>query len=163
MKKIILVSIVLLLAGFSTTATAQKKSSFKIATAGVGIDGLRIGKSTRADVIKKYGRGFRTIKNGSYSTQMKYRNGLSFYYCQKDRKQEIFVMEMRSPARGKTARGIILGKSNTNQLIRKYGQPVKLNSLRFKGIEFYYNRYKGKKIVSVIDVVEKNGMRQCRE
>lgn len=152
--------IILLLAGFSLTVVAQK-SSFKTAKAGIGIDGLRIGKSTRADVIRKYGRNFKTIKNGSYSTQMKYKNGMSFYYCQKDRKQQIFVMEMRSPAKIKTAKGIVLSKSTVNDIKKKYGKPK--SGLRYKGIEFYYTTYRGKKVVTVIDIVENSGMRQCKE
>lgn len=151
---------ILLLAGFSLTAEAQK-SSYKIAKAGIGFDGLKIGKSTRADVIKKYGRGFKTLKHGRYSVQMKYRNGMSFYYCYKDRQQEIFDIELRSPMKVKTAKGIVLNKSRVSTLRSKYGKPRK--GLRFKGIEFYYRTVKGKRIVTVIDIVEKGGMRQCKE
>lgn len=152
--------LILLLAGFTLTAEAQK-SSYKIAKAGVGIDGLKIGKSTRADVIRKYGRNFKTIKHGSYSAQMKYRNGMSFYYCQKDRRQQVFDIELRSPAKVKTAKGIVLNKSLVSDLRKKYGKPKK--GLRFKGIEFYYATYRGKKVVTVIDIVENRGMRQCKE
>ncbi len=161
MRRINLIFVILLLAGLSLSVDAQRKSSYKVAVAGVGIDGLRVGKSTRADVIKKYGRGFKTKKYGSYSAQMKYKNGMSFYYCQKDEKQEIFVFEMRSPAKVKTKKGIVLGKSVVSDLRKKYGKPRK--GLRFKGIEFYYNTYRGKKVVSVIDIVENSGMRECKE
>lgn len=161
MKKIILSLTILILAGFSISADAQKqKSYYKIAKAGVGIDGLRIGRSTRADVIKKYGRGFKTIKHGRYSTQIKYRNGMSFYYCQKDKRQQIFDIELRSPARVKTAKGLVLGKSTVGEAKRKYGKPLN-DGLQFRGIEFYYNSYKNKKVITVIDIVERGGMREC--
>ncbi len=159
MKRINLIFIILLLAGLSSNAAAQK--GYKVAKAGVGVDGLKVGKSTRADVIAKYGRNFTTKEYGEYSVQMIYRNGMSFYYCQEDKQQEIFVIEMRSPAKAKTAKGIVLGKSPVSDLRKKYGKPKK--GLRFKGIEFYYETYRGKKVVSVIDIVENSGMRECVE
>lgn len=162
MKKIILSLVILLLAGFSLVAEAQKrKVVYKIAKAGVGIDGIRVGRSTRADVIGKYGRNFTTKKHGRYSAQMRYRNGMSFYYCQKDKKQEIFDIELRSPARVKTAKGLVLSKSRLSEVYKKYGKPK--TGLQFRGIEFYYNTFRGKKVITVIDIVEKSGMRQCRE
>lgn len=160
MRRRNLIFIILLSTGLTLTVSAQK-SSYKTLTAGVGVDGLRVGKSTRADVIGKYGRKFTTKKYGSYSAQMIYRSGMSFYYCQKDRQQEIFVIEMRSPAQAKTAKGIVLGKSPVSDLRKKYGKPKK--GLRFKGIEFYYETFHGKKVVSVIDIVEKSGLRECEE
>ncbi len=159
MRRINLTFIILLLAGLSLNVAAQK-SSYKTATAGVGVDGLRVGKSTRADVIGKYGRNFTTKKYGMYSAQMIYRNGMSFYYCQKDEQQEIFVIEMRSPARVKTFKGIVLGKTLVGDLRKKYGKPK--NGLRFKGIEFYYTTFRGKRVVSVIDIVENSGLRECK-
>ncbi len=159
MRRINLALIILLLAGLSLNVTAQK-SSYKVAKAGVGVDGLRVGKSTRADVIKKYGKNFSMVKFGKYSAQMKYRNGMSFYYCQNDKTQEIFVIEMRSPAKVKTAKGIVLNKSTVSQLQKAYGKPRK--GLRFKGIEFYYTTIRGKKVITVIDIVENSGMRECK-
>ncbi len=160
MRRFSFVFTILLIAGFSISSV-QAQKGYKTVRAGVGIDGLRVGKSTRADVIGKYGRNFKTEKYGKYSSQMVYANGLSFYYCQKDRRQEIFVIEMRSPARVKTAKGIILSKRTVGEVRKKYGKPKK--GLRFRGIEFYYVNYKGKDVVSVIDIIENNGMRECRE
>ena len=155
-------SVLLLMFGLTTYAEAQKpaKRNFvKIATAGVGYDGLRIGKSTRADVIRKYGRNFVTKKHGRYSAQMIYRGGVSFYYCQKDKLQQIFDIELRSPALVKTRKGIVLGTSTVSEAKRKYGKPI--TGLQFRGIEFYYATYRGRKVISVIDIVEKKGMRDC--
>ena len=154
-------SVILLMFGFSVLASAQKKSGsdYKIATAGVGFDGIRIGISTRADVIRKYGRNFNTKTHGRYSAQMVYPGGISFYYCQRDRQQEIFDIELRSPARVKTAKGIVLNRSRVSELRKKYGEPRE--GLRFQGIEFYYIRTRGKRVITVIDIVEKNGMREC--
>ena len=142
-----------------TAVSVAEAQTYKTARAGVGVDGIRVGRSTRSDVIRKYGRNFRTLKHGSYSYQLKYKNGMSFYYCQNDKQQEIFVIELRAPARIKTAKGIILSKSSVGDVKKKYGKPKK--GLRFKGIEFYYVRYRGKDVVTVIDIVENSGMREC--
>ena len=161
-KKILgFVFVTLLLFGFSVSTTAQKrsKSVYKVATAGVGFDGLRIGKSTRADVIRKFGRNFNTKKHGRYSAQMIYRGGVSFYYCQGDKQQQIFDVELRAPARVKTAKGIVLSRSTVSETRKKYGKPRK--GLQFRGVEFYYATYRGRKVISVIDIVEKKGMRDC--
>ncbi len=159
MKLGFLVLALVLFVGLPNTFAQKKFSKFKIAKAGVGIDGLRVGKSTRADVVRKYGRNFTTKKYGKYSAQMRYRNGMSFYYCQKDRKQEIFDIELRSPAKVKTSKGIVLSKSTIGELRKHYGKPIK--GLQFRGIEFYYNSFRGRKVITVIDIVEKNGMRLC--
>ena len=90
---------------------------------------------------------------------MKYANGLSFYYCQKDRVQQIFVIEMRAPYEVRTAKGIVLSKSTLDDIKRVYGKAKE--GLRYRGVEFYYARYRGKRVVSVIDIVENSGMRQC--
>ena len=158
MRKFYLVLIILLLAGLPMNLPAQ--TGYKIARAGVGIDGIRVGKSTRSDVIRKYGRRFKTLKHGRYSFQMKYKNGMSFYFCQRDKRQQIFDIELRAPAKVKTAKGIILSKSTVAQVRKKYGKPK--TGLRFRGIEFYYANYRGKNVISVIDIVEKGGMRQCK-
>ena len=139
------------------SGAAQKR--MKTAVEGVGVEGLRVGKSTRSDVIRRLGRGFRLLKNGRYSYQMKYRNGLSFYYCQRDNIQRIFVIEMRSPYRAKTKKGIVLGKSTLEDIYRIYGKSS--DGLRYRGVEFYYARFRGKRVVSVVDIVENGGLRQC--
>ncbi|MEZ5345167.1 MAG: hypothetical protein R2681_06365 [Pyrinomonadaceae bacterium] len=156
-----LVSVVLCI-GFLAVSPAQQGSSsaIKIVKEGVGFDGLRVGKTTRSDVIRKYGKGFRFIKNGSYSYQMKYKNGLSFYYCQSDKVQQIFDIEIRAPFKAKTSKGIVLSKSTVGDVRRIYGKAKK--GLRYRGVEFYYANYKGRNVISVIDIVESKGLRQCK-
>ncbi len=157
-KQLLFFLVILLLIGsLFLPASAQKK--YKIAKAGVGVDGLRVGRSTRADVIRKYGRNFVTKKHGRYSAQMIYSSGMSFYYCQRDRQQEIFDIELRAPARVKTSKGIVLSKSTVREARKKYGKPRR--GLQFRGIEFYYAKYRGRNVISVIDIVENRGMRDC--
>ena len=158
MKNKILFLIILLFAGFAISAEAQ---TVKTAKEGVGVEGIRVGKSTRSDVIRRFGKNFKIIKNGSYSTQLKYKNGLSFYFCQSDKKQQIFDIEMRAPYRAKTSKGIELSKSTISDIRRIYGKSKK--GLRYRGVEFYYAKVKGKQVVTVIDIVENSGLRQCKE
>ncbi|MFV0389531.1 MAG: hypothetical protein ACK5NT_12345 [Pyrinomonadaceae bacterium] len=155
MRVILAFSLLVVLFGF-----VPAQSGYKVATAGVGVDGIRVGKSTRSDVIKKFGKNFSVIKNGAYSYQLKYKNGISFYYCQKDKVQQIFDIEMRAPYLVRTKKGIVLSKSTVADVRKAYGKPR--YGLRFRGIEFYYTTYKGKQVISVIDIVEGSGLRQCK-
>ena len=148
----------LCLAVLSILANAQEIHSAK---EGIGIEGIKVGKSTRSDVIRKFGRDFETAKYGKYSYQIIYKSGLSFYFCQADKQQEIFVVEMRAPYRAKTSKGIELSKSTVSDIRRIYGKAKK--GLRYRGVEFYYATVRGKKVVTVIDIVERNGMRECKE
>ncbi len=161
LRYLVVVSLVLLVSGISYSVEAQKKSNtgLTVVKEGIGLHGLRVGYSTRSDVIRKLGRRFKTRKNGRYSFQMMYPNGLSFYYCQKDNVQQIFVIEIRAPFRARTSKGIVLSKSTLSDIRRVYGKSKK--GLRYSGVEFYYDTYKGKKVVTVIDIVEKRGLRQC--
>lgn len=135
----------------------------KIAREGVGIEGIRVGRSTMNDVVKKFGKDYRTKKHGKYSTSISYpKIGLAFYMCQTDRRKEIFDIEIRAPFQAKTAKGIVLGESTLADIQRIYGKK-KDDSLQYRGVSFYYASYKGKKTVTVIDIVETSGIRQCTE
>lgn len=128
---------------------------------GKGMDGITIGRSTMDDVIKKFGKEYRWIVNKKYSYQMNYyRLGIAFYICQSDPKKEIFVIEMKSPYKVKTAKGIILGKSTVEDVEKTYGKLKK--GLEYRGVSFYYNRISGKRIVTEIDITENTGIRQCK-
>jgi hypothetical protein len=167
MKKKVFLLIFSALVCFSslTAATnAQNKTAQnpKVIKEGVGIEGIVVGKSTMDDVVKKFGRDYNWITNKKYSYQMTYAKlGLSFYICQADKRKEIFVIEIKSPYRAKTSRGVILGQSTVKDIEKAYG---KLKSgLEYRGISFYYNRVGRKKIVSTIDITENSGIRQCAE
>ena len=147
---------------FSITADAQKnKSNYKVAKEGIGVEGITVGKSTKRDVEKKFGKNYKWVKNKNYSFQMVYRGGISFYICQTDKRQEIFDIEMRAPYKAKTSKGIVLRESTLEDIEKIYGKSK--DGLRYRGVEFYYNKIKGKNIVTVIDIVEPTGLRQCEE
>lgn len=140
----------------------KPQENYNLIKEGKGMDGFTIGKSSMDDVIKKFGKEYKWIVNKKYSFQMNYyRMGLAFYMCQADPKKQIFVVEMKSPYKAKTSKGIIMGKSTVEDVEKKYG---KLKSgLEYRGISFYYNKVDGKKVVTEIDVTENSGIRQCKE
>ena len=142
--------------------TPKPTEKLKIAREGVGIEGLRVGSSTMTDVVKKFGKNYQTKKFGKYSTAISYpKLGLSFYMCQLDKRKQIFDIEIRAPYQVKTGKGIVLGKSTLADIHKLYGK--KEEGLEYRGVSFYYANSKGKKTVTVIDIVENSGIRQCRE
>lgn len=166
MLKSCLILAVLICGLFSNAADAQSKNkqtkeTVKIAGEGVGVEGIAVGRSTKRDVEKKFGKNYKLVTNGKYSFQMTYKNGLSFYLCQADKKGQIFDIEMRSPYKVKTSKGIVLRESTLENVNKIYGKAK--TGLRFRGVEFYYTKIRGKNIVTVIDIVEPKGLRQCKE
>lgn len=143
---------------------AQRSNSskgLKVVKEGVGFDGITVGRSTRADVIKKYGKNYKTKNFGKYSTQLIYPGGISFYYCQSDKRQQIFDIELRAPFKAKTSKGIVLSQSTLQDIYRIYGKSK--DGLEYRGVSFFYAKSRGKNVVTVIDIVENSGIRQCKE
>ena len=167
MKKILFLMLFACLLTGLTFAQTKRKTNTKskdnpvIVKEGKGMTGITVGRSTMDDVIKKFGKEYRWIVNKKYSFQMNYyRLGIAFYMCQSDPKKQIFVIEMKSPYKVKTSRGIVLGKSTVEDVEKTYG---KLKSgLEYRGVSFYYNRIGGKRVVTEIDITENSGIRQCR-
>ncbi len=143
--------------------STKQTNKVKIVREGVGFDGIVVGRSTMADVAKKFGKGYKLKAHKKYSYQMIYPNGASFYYCQSDKRKQIFDIELRAPFEGKTSRGITLGKSTLEDIYKIYGKKSKDEGLQYPGVSFFYVRSRGKNIVTVIDIVENSGIRQCEE
>lgn len=161
MKKLLILVLFL----FAVSANAQNKpkspDNYNLIKEGKGMSGILIGKSTMDDVIEKFGKEYKWIENKKYSYQMNYyKLGVAFYICQSDKKKQIFVIEMKSPYKAKTSKGIILGKSTLEDVQKKYG---KLKSgTEYRGVSFYYNKVAGKNVISEIDITEPTGIRQCK-
>lgn len=140
----------------------NKKPTEKLATVyeGKGLEGIVVGKSTMGDVMKKFGT-YRWEVNKKYSYQMTYdKLGLSFYICQSDKLREVFLIEIKSPYKAKTSKGIILGKSTKEETEKIYGAPN--DGFEYPGISFYYNKFGSRNVISEIDITEKSGIRQCK-
>jgi len=166
-KSYFLLALAVLVTCFSavseTNAQAVKQTNkIKVAREGVGFDGLVVGKSTMADVAKRLGKDYKLKTHKKYSFQMIYPNGLSFYICQSDKRKQIFDIELRVPFEAKTRKGVILGKSTLADIQKIYGKNND-GGLQYRGVSFFYANYKGKKVVTVIDIVENSGIRQCEE
>ena len=145
-----------------TEKAKQTEKSVVVVKEGGGFNGLKIGKSTMAEVAKKFGKDYKWTTNKKYSYQMTYAKlGLSFYMCQSDKGKEIFDIEIRAPFQAKTSKGVVLGKSTLEDIYKIYGKSK--DGLEYRGVNFFYANYKGKKTVTVIDIVENSGIRQCKE
>lgn len=146
----------------SPLAAIAQTAKVKVAREGVGLDGIVVGRSTMSDVAKKFGKNYKLKKHKKYSLQMIYPNGISFYVCQSDKKKQIFDIEMRAPFQVKTSKGIVLSKSTLADVHKAYGKTSD-GGLQYRGVSFFYANVKGKKVVTVIDIVENSGIRQCKE
>jgi hypothetical protein len=146
-----------------STKQTNKVSKIKVVREGVGFDRIVVGKSTMADVTKKFGKNYKLKTHKKYSYQMIYPNGISFYACQSDKRRQIFDIEMRAPFEARTSRGIALGTSTLEDIYKIYGKRKKEEGLQYRGVSFFYVRSRGKNIVTVIDIVENSGIRQCEE
>jgi hypothetical protein len=112
---------------------------------GLGVGRIYVGRSTAADVADVYGKTSETVEHGAQPAELRYANlGLSFYYCHDDEQKRIVRIEARQPFEGFTARGIILGKSTLNDVIKAYGQTDPKSSpandswfYAYPGVEFH--------------------------
>lgn len=147
----------------SVTNAQKSKQTNKVSVVkeGVGFNGIKVGKSTMADVAKTFGKNYKLKTHKKYSYQMIYPGGLSFYYCYADKRKEIFDIEMRAPFQAKTGKGVTLGTSTLDEIYKIYGKSK--DGLEYRGVSFFYANFKGKKTVTVIDIVENSGIRQCQE
>lgn len=165
-KSYLVVALAILISCFFAVSVAEAQSTkqtnkVNVIREGVGFNGISVGKSTMADVAKKFGKDYKLKTHKKYSYQMIYPNGLSFYYCQSDKRKEIFDIEIRTPFQAKTSKGVTLGKSTLQDIYKIYGKQT--DGLQYRGVSFFYANYKGKKVVTVIDIVENSGIRQCKE
>jgi hypothetical protein len=142
--------------------TTKQTNKVKVVREGVGFDGLVVGRSTMADVTKKFGKDYKLKTHKKYSYQMIYPNGVSFYVCQSDKRKQIFDIEIRAPFEAQTSKGITLGKSTLEDIRKIYGKTSD-GGLQYRGVSFFYAKSRGKNIVTVIDIVESKGIRQCEE
>jgi hypothetical protein len=115
---------------------------------GLGVGRIYVGRSTAADVADVYGKNFASLEHGATVAEMLYAQlGLAFYYCPADEKKIIYRIEARAPFEGFTARGIILGKSTVNDVLKAYGRSEPKSAptndswfYAYPGIEFHVGR-----------------------
>lgn len=91
--------------------------------AGLGIDGITVGYSTKNSVTSKYGDDYALIEHEKYSYEIRYRDtGMAFWYRYDDPEQRIFSIGLRRESRAFTGRGIVVGRSNLQDVFNAYGK-----------------------------------------
>jgi hypothetical protein len=104
---------------------------------GIGLSEIVIGTSVAADVEARYGKKYELINKNDYSYRMDYaEQGLAFYYCLKDQKKRIFLVELHH---GVTGKGVVVGTSTVRDVERLYGKRSGGgdNIYEYPGIQFY--------------------------
>lgn len=126
--------LVLILACGLTGAPARPSMQHSgVALEGIGIDTIRIGTSSKKDVIASYGEDFELIAHNKYSYEMSYKSGISFYYCYKDPAENIFLVELQPSSKVSTSKGIVVGESTMADVFNIYGE-VDLSQTAYDGI-----------------------------
>jgi hypothetical protein len=120
-----------------SAAVSQTQSQGAIKD-GIGLGEILIGVSTAADVEARYGLKYELMNRNEYSYRMDYADqGLAFYYCYKDAKKRVFLVEAHQ---GVTSKGIIIGKSTLADVFKLYGEEGRGGDsyiLEYPGIQFY--------------------------
>lgn len=121
----------------SATVSQTQPQTNKISD-GVGVGRILIGVSNAADVEARYGSKYELINKNDYSYRMDYGDlGLAFYYCHKDEKKRIFLVELHH---GVSSKGITVGQSTLRDVFRLYGEKSggeQLDIHEYPGIQFY--------------------------
>ena len=131
-----LILVVCLTAPSATVSQTQPQTD-KI-NDGIGLGRILIGVSNAADVEARYGSKYELINKNDYSYRMDYGDlGLAFYYCHKDEKKRIFLVELHH---GVSSKGITVGQSTLRDVFRLYGEKSggeQLDIHEYPGIQFY--------------------------
>lgn len=107
----------------SVTLLIQSQPRPIYVTAGIGIEGIAVGFSTKKTVVAKYGNEDSLIEHNKYSYEMKYEErGLSFWYRFEDPEQKIFAISVWPESRGFTGQGIVVGRSTLKDVFNAYGK-----------------------------------------
>lgn len=121
----------------SATVSQTQSQKDKI-NDGIGVGEILIGDSSAADVEARYGTKYKLINMNDYSFRMDYADlGLAFYYCHKDEKKKVFLVELHH---GVSSKGIIVGQSTLRDVFRTYGEQPSGDQpdiREYKGIQFY--------------------------
>ena len=89
--------------------------------AGLGIEGITVGYSTKNSVTSKYGNDYVLIEHNNYSYEISYRDR-SFWYRYEDPEERIFSIALRPESRAFTGRGIVVGRSSLQDVFNAYGK-----------------------------------------
>ena len=116
--------IIFSLANAAAIASAQQARPQSLyVTAGMGVEGITVGYSTKSSVVAKYGDVYDLVEHNKYSYEMDYGEyGLSFWYRYSDPQQKIFAIAVKPNSHGFTSRGIVVGRSTLKDVFDAYGK-----------------------------------------
>ena len=141
MRRLALLALPLILVVCFTAHSAtvsQTQSQTEKIKDGIGLGQILIGDSTAADVEARYGTKYKLLNMNDYSFRMDYADlGLAFYYCPKDEKKRLFLIELHH---GTSSKGITVGQSTLRDVFRIYGEKSggkQLDVHEYPGIQFY--------------------------
>lgn len=120
-----------------SVTVSQTQSQVDRIKDGIGLGEILIGVSSTADVEARYGTKYKLLNRNDYSYRMDYADlGLAFYYCLKDEKKRIFLVELHQ---GVSSKGIIVGQSTLRDVFRIYGKSSgeQTDIHEYEGIQFY--------------------------
>jgi hypothetical protein len=107
----------------TVTLLVQPQNPPVYVTAGIGVDGVAVGFSTKNTVTARYGDEYQLVEHNKYSYEMKYEQlGMSFWYRFEDPQQKIFAISVWPKSRGFTAGGIVVGRSTLKDVFDEYGK-----------------------------------------
>lgn len=107
----------------SVTLLVQPQTPPVYVTAGIGVDGVAVGYSTKNTVTARYGDQYQLVEHKQYSYEMKYEElGMSFWYRFADPQQKIFAISAWPKSRAFTAGGIVVGRSTLKDVFDAYGK-----------------------------------------
>jgi hypothetical protein len=113
----------LILFALTVVVLIQSSSRPVYVAAGLGIDGIAVGYSTKKTVLAKYGEEDSLIEHDKNSLEMKYDDqGMSFWYRAEDPVQKIFAISLWPESRGFTGQGIVVGRSTLKDVFDAYGK-----------------------------------------
>jgi hypothetical protein len=112
---------------------------------GQGYGPIKVGVSTRRQVEKQFGDGFKTSRSRHIYRMIYEKLGMEFWYRPQDSKGLITNVKFFAPFKGATRRGISIGQHSMAQVIKAYGPP---HFYTFSNEMNWYNEYPG--IVFVI-------------
>lgn len=132
------VLLILVVSVHAPSVVSQTQSHVAPIKDGIGLGELLVGVSTAADVEARYGKKYDLINKNDYSYRMDYADlGLAFYYCHKDEKKKLFLVELHH---GVSSKGITIGQSTLRDVFRLYGEKSggeQIDVHEYPGIQFY--------------------------
>lgn len=145
--------IVICLLFFIEACSIKQVDKIHILKAGIGFDSIRIGITTREDLVKYYGKWTKadtfyvypitcsdSLQRVIYSFGFSYSNlGLTFYF--RPYKNHLSSIWVYSPFKAKTKEGIVLNESTFDSVLKIYGD----QGWEFIGEEKILREYDGMK------------------